>query len=143
MSLATYDPKLLVIALGGVPISGYADGTFITVERSADSFSEIVGASGETSRAKSRNRLGTVTLTLAQTSPSNDYLSALVAMDEQASTGVRPFIAKDSLGTSLFKSTTAYIKKPASAGYGKEIETREWTIVCPDLDTMVGGNPSL
>ena len=55
--LATYDPKNVKVNVGGVPILGFADGTFITVERTSDNFEKITGADNRTTRIKMLNRL--------------------------------------------------------------------------------------
>lgn len=138
--LYTYDPKLLVITFGGVPIVGYADGTFLTVSRNNDMFAEVSGASGEVSRAKSNDRSGLAVLTLKQTSPSNDVLMGAALADEFGNAGVREFLAKDALGSSLFFSAFAYVKKVPDAGFGKEIDNREWNLFLADLAVYVGGN---
>jgi hypothetical protein len=138
--LYTYDPKLLVIAFAGVPIVGYADGTFLTVERSNNMWTMVSGASGETSRAKSNDKTGTAVLTLKQTSPSNDVLSSLALVDETTNLGVFPFIAKDALGTATMFSALGFIQKIPSMEFGKEIANREWTIMLSGLMIFVGGN---
>jgi len=136
----TYDPKLLLVTFGGIPLTGFADGTFLAVVRNSDMFSEVTGADGETSRAKSNDRSGLATITLKQTSPSNDVLSAFALADEEANAGVRTFMAKDALGTSIFFSAFAYVKKIPDSAFGKEINNREWSLFLSDLRVLVGGN---
>lgn len=138
--LYTYDPKMVITTFKGVIITGYADGTFLTVERTADMFSQVVGAQGETSRAKSNNRSGTAKLHLKQTSPSNDVLSAIALLDENGGLGVGPFMVRDTLGTTLIMSPQAYLKKYAHAEYSKDIVNREWFIYLTDVNVYVGGN---
>lgn len=139
MGVATYDPKDIIVTLGGVPLSGFADGTFVTVSRSGDSFSKSTGADGRTSRAKSNDKSGELALVLAQTSLSNDVLSAMLAADEASGAGVVPLMVKDVRGAALWFSPSAWIRKPADGGYGKEISDREWMIDCADLQAFVGG----
>jgi len=141
MPVKTYDPKLVVLTVGGVPISGYADGTFIVVERSNDMFSKVSGADGQVSRAKANDRSGTVTVTLAQTSPSNDALQAIAVLDEKSNQGVKPVSCKDISGRSTFFSAFVWIRKVPNAEFGKEITNREWVLDCADLEMNVAGNP--
>ena len=82
MPVHTYDPANVIVSIGGTPMSGFADGTFVMVSRDEDIFSKVSGADGEVSRAKSNNRSGSLTLTLMQTSMSNDVLSAIAVLDE-------------------------------------------------------------
>lgn len=136
----TYDPKKVVLTVGGVPISGYADGTFISLERTSDTFSKISGAHGEVSRAKTNDFSGSLTVTLAQTSMSNNILQGFAIADELSNDGVVPVFLKDNSGQSVFFSANGWIRKPANAEYGKEISNREWVLDLADLDMGHGGN---
>lgn len=138
--LKTYDPKLVVLTVGGVPISGYADGTAITVERSNDMYTKTSGNDGIVSRAKSNDKSGTVTVTLAQTSSSNDVLSGFHKQDELSNTGVKVINCKDVSGRSTFFSGLAWIRKYPNSEFAKEISNREWVIDCDNLDIFVGGH---
>ena len=140
MAIRTFDPKSVIVTIGGVPMSGYADGTFLTVDRDEDAFSKVTGADGVTSRVKSNNRSGTMTLSLTQTSSSNDVLSGFVALDEIANAGVVPILVKDVSGNSLFFSATGWVKKFPSSEFGKEISNRDWVLDLADVDVFVGGN---
>jgi hypothetical protein len=138
--LYTFDPKLMITVFKGHPITGFAEGSVLTIERTEDMFSEKVGVSGEVARSKSNNRSGTVKITLMQTSPDNDFLSTMAVLDEVGNAGVGELMIKDVLGTSLYMSSQAYLKKIASAEYGKEVNSREWNFFCADLNIFVGGN---
>lgn len=141
MSLKTYDPKQVLVLVGGVPMGGFTDGAFVSVSRDEDSFTKVVGADGETSRSKRNNRSGSMTLTLHQTSPSNDVLSALAIADELSNAGVVPVMVKDSSGRSILFSALGWIRKPADSSFSAEIEDREWVLDLADLDMSVAGNP--
>ncbi len=77
----TYDPQLMSMVVGGLPIVGIADGTFIKAERNEDAFKQYIGTDGEAVRARQLNISGKITFTLKQTSPSNDNLSGLLDTD--------------------------------------------------------------
>lgn len=139
----TYDPKLVILALGEIVISGYADGSMIQASRDADSFTKHVGADGEVSRTRNRNRSGSVTVTLKQTSLTNDALSALLAADELLGTGVRPLTLRDMSGTTLLASDRAWIRKPADAEFARDQSDRQWVFDCATLSGVVGGVPAL
>jgi hypothetical protein len=140
MGVKTYDPQQVSLSMGGQIASGFADGTFISVERDEDTFNKVTGADGQVSRSKTANKSATLTLTLAQTSPFNDILSALAAADEVSSTGVFPVILKDNSGTTIVSSGAGWIRKPPTSGFGKEIENREWVIDMASTIFFVGGN---
>jgi len=143
MAVRTFDPAQVVILLGGAPMSGYADGTFITIERETDTFQKESGADGVISRIKMNDKSTLVTLTLSQTSPSNNALSILHNTDELTGLGVVPLVIKDLSGTSTYFSGNAWIKKPASFVGGKEFNDREWTIDCAETEFFTGGNGSI
>lgn len=140
MTVGTYNPKQVILTIGGIPISGYAEGTFINVERDEDSFSKYVGSDGEVSRARTNNNSGTLTLTLAQTSNSNLILSGILQEDELRGDGIVPVIIKDASGQSVAFAAEGWIKKPASNEYSNEVGSREWTIDLAKVSIFTGGN---
>lgn len=138
--LHTYDPKNVSLIVGGVTIKGYADGTFINAERNEQAFNLKVGASGEGARAKSNNKSGKVTITLLQTSSSNDSLTAFAAADELSNTGVVPILIRDNSGRTLITALSSWVQKYANSEFGKEISNRVWIIETDELNIFVGGN---
>lgn len=137
----TYDPRNVQIICGGVPISGFADGTFVSVASDEDLYNKTVGADGEVSRARSNNRAATVTLTLKQTSQSNDVLSAFAAADAASNGGVFPLMIKEiGTGSTLVFAQAAWIQAYPNVDYSKDIEDRAWVLACGTLDRFVGGN---
>lgn len=134
-----YDPLRVAGSFGEVFFDGPADGTFISVEREEDAFSKEVGAGGDVVRVRSRNRSGSVTLTLQASSPANDRLSALLLADEQFGTGIRPIFIKDLNGTTLIHAAAAWIKKAPTVDYGDEGGSREWVFDCAELSIFAGG----
>lgn len=142
MSYSSYNPQEIAVIIGGIPIEGLADGTFVNVERSANTFEKSTGCDNRTTRIKQNDRSGTVTITLSQTSPSNDYLSGIMALDEATGDGVVALLIKDINGSTLCSAPYAWIVKPSPAGYGKSITNREWKLDCSDLYMFIGGNPT-
>lgn len=136
----TYDPKAVVVNYGGVDLSGFADGSFIDIERSTDAYEKTTGADGRTDRVKLNDSSGMITITLQQTSDSNDYLSSVALLDENTSDAVLPFMIKDFSGKSLYLSPSAWVKKIPNGGFDKQIGTREWQFDCTDLQMFHGGN---
>lgn len=137
--LRTYDPKNVLVSFGAVSVTGFADGTFVKVERDEDAFSKIVGAGGDVVRTRNRNRSGTFTFTLLASAPENDLLSAIAADDERAGTGARAVMVKELNGTTLAAGQNAWIRKLPGSEYAKEHGTREWVLDVESLDLFVGG----
>jgi len=137
----TYDPGAVVFAFRGIPLTGYAPGTFINVQRAVDGVALVVGADGESTRVKSRNRSGTITLTLRAESPSNDVLTAAYRADELGlPTGRGPVTLTDLSGTSQASARDAWIQKLPAMGFSDGSSTREWIFATGDLDMQPGGN---
>lgn len=141
MSVRTYDPANVQVIVGGVPMSGFADGTFISIEHDEPAFTKTVGADGEVSRAKSNNKSATVTITLKQTSISNDILSGFGLADEASNGGVVPFMLREiGNGTTLVFAESAWIEEWPDLGYSKNIENREWKLALAQCNRFIGGN---
>lgn len=143
MSLKSYDPKRVVLIIGGVPIGGYADGTFIMFERTADQYTKVAGADGEVARAKSNDRTGSFTITLMQTSDSNDVLSGIAKLDERLNAGVVPALLKEIDSTTSIFAGTAWVRKMPNVEYSKEITNREWILDVAESEAFVGGNTGI
>lgn len=128
------------IVVGGVTMTGLADGTFVSISRDEQAFTKVTGADGSTSRSKSANRAGTITITLKQTSPSNDVLTGFMLADEQNSDGIVPVMVKDTGGRTLSYASAAWVQQAPDQDFGKEINEREWVLDCARIDMFVGGN---
>ncbi|MDC7234576.1 MAG: DUF3277 family protein [Spirochaetales bacterium] len=135
-----YDPKAVVMTFCGVPVTGYAKGSFIKVEPAEDSFKKYVGADGETSRTRVADETVNVTLNLSQTSPSNAVLSAQHKLDRKSGTGKGPLMIKDLKGTTLVYAKNAWIRKMATADFGDEINAKEWAFDTGKAEYVNGGN---
>jgi hypothetical protein len=139
-SVQTYDPAKQIAIFAANQITGFADGTFIEIERNADAFTLAMGADGQGARAKSADKSGTIKFTLLQTSASNDVLSAQQQLDELTGAGLAGFMLKDAGGRTVAVAQTAWVKKPADVKLSKDIEGREWTLETDSLTYFVGGN---
>ena len=138
-----FDPGRCIIVVNGVQIQGFGEGTFIKMSRKTPSFSTKVGAGGDVVRTKSLDHRGSFEITLMQSSPSNDYLSALVVTDEAVAAGVGavgPAMFKELNGTTNIAGSASWVTQPADAEYGADSGMRTWTIEIADMSPMfVGG----
>lgn len=140
MTVATYQPDLVTVAFRGVPITGFAPGSFISAVRNNDSFNLTVGSGGDATRAKSGDRSGRVTLTLLGSSASNATLTAIAILDEQNGSGVGPLAVKDLSGADTVIAGTAWIVKPPDLEKSNEETNREWIFETDVLEIVAGGN---
>lgn len=128
-----YDPKDVNLIVGGVVITGYAEDSFIAVEKMEDTFTEYIGAKGEVSMAENANEAGEITVTLASTSPSIPYLNRLgLARGEGAVVPVQ--LVDLNNNTTTISGNDARVRKPASLNFGKEVGEREYTIFVGHMD---------
>lgn len=140
LAVKTYDPKMIVITFGVIPISGYAEGTFVRVNRSGDAFSKSKGAGGDVERINRNQGDFEVSLTLQQTAGTNAELSAALAADMATNAGVFPLTIKDLLGQTLFYAPQAWIRKDPEWEDGDELNAREWTFDTGIGSNLLGGN---
>lgn len=143
MAVYTYDPKSIILTIGGVPISGYSEGTFLEITRTEPTWNLVVGADGLVSRGKTNNFSGSLTVTLKQTSPSNDILSGFLAVDEATNLGVIPVLVKDLSGNSIYFAGQAWITQYPDSTFGKDITDRSWVLNLAEADIFVGSNNSV
>jgi hypothetical protein len=145
MALRTYDPAKHNASFGSIPIQGFAEGTYISVERISETYTSVAGSGGEVARVRGRDRRGSIKLTLMAVSPVNDALSSIAAQDELFGTGVRRFFIADSNGTTVCMAANAWIKKLPTVDFSKEMPNREWELECESLELVgpggnIGGN---
>lgn len=127
MAVLTYSPGDTALSVGGNLITGFADGTFIAVEREVDAMTKVVGADGEVSRTRSANYSGMLTLTLKQTSDANRILGTYLLQDEEDGSGVFDLQLNDNLGNKIF-AAEGWIRKGANHELAEEQTNREWII---------------
>jgi len=141
MASKDYDPKKVSIHIAGQPVEGFADGTFVAINRNNQTWTVQSGAGGEYARAKSNDRTGTVELTLMQTSQTNDVLSGLLDADEADNAGKFSFALTDVNGNTLISSTDMWVQQPPAVEFGKELSDRVWTLETGNLIyASIGGS---
>jgi hypothetical protein len=124
----TYDPKKVIITLGGVPISGYADGTFIQIDPNSETWQKKVGADGEVARSLSNDNTHTIQITLLQTSLSNAYLRTVASADRLTGLGMLPLSFTDLNTMEVHFWPQAWVSTEPSTGRAKETTDVQWTI---------------
>ena len=132
--LKTYDARDLVIFVNGIPLGGFADGTFFTIERNVDTFDYLSGVDGEFVRFKGADRSGIITITLNQSSDSNSLLQSQHELDLISNTGAFGILVTHGFTGSSYSSPSAFVKTHPSAEYGKDSSNRSWQILCNPID---------
>lgn len=135
-----YSPDKVIVNFAGLIINGYANDTFIEVERDEDGFMKYTGALGDVARSRNLNKGGKVTITLMQVSAINDRLYELAALDEFDGTAYGELQIKDTSGNMRCHAEIAWIQKWPKVERGKESGTIQWVFDCADIEVIPGGN---
>lgn len=131
--IKTYDPKKVTIIFGSRIITGFSDGTFVSVESAGDGITAIIGCDQEVVRSISPDGvLKTVTISLLQTSESNDYFSKCYDEDYTTGQNIKNLIIKDLMGNSKFSTSQAWVVKKPNLVRGKTAGEGgvEWQLQC-------------
>jgi hypothetical protein len=143
LGMNTYDPGQVTLVLGAPPspISGFMPDTFIEAARDIAAFTKHVGADGEVTRVRSRNKAGSITVTLQQGSASNDYFTALALLDETPAGVPLNCTLTDKSGRTLITSPFGWVEKIADVSlHGTAEQGRKWKIDLGPTAIFVGGN---
>lgn len=131
----------VTMLINGVEITGWDEGDdVIQVKRRSDSISDKMGAGGDMMVSVSTDKSGEFTFKLQQTSSSNKFMMAMLALEENSSSTFVPVtvLMQDTFRRDLATGTTGYIKKPADMTRGAKANGQEWTIVVERLDLVFG-----
>ena len=165
MTVSTYSPSDVSVIYGLKHISGFVDGSFISIKRETPVFSHSRSMDGHCAISVQKYSTYTVTLTLAQTSSSNQFLhslqktmmKSLTKLDSTSPfsglsslSGIKtivsnvisklPFIIKDSSGNSVFFGTDVWLSEEPEVVYSAGMEGRTWTIKCLNASSSIAGN---
>lgn len=138
----TYSPDRVLVSFGGVLINGFANDTFIEVERDEDTFMKYTGSLADVARTRNLNRGAKVTLTLMATAAVNDELS-LIALDDENAVDIDTvfsFEIKDISGEMFCHAEISWIQKMPKVERGKESGTIQWVFDCADMEIFPAGN---
>lgn len=124
MAIGRYDAKEVAVVVGGVYLTGFADGTFVEAEKDEDNMDTTVGAQGDVVDSTINNPLGTLTVTLQQTSPSNKYLTDLSNSGEL----VDAYIISNNVPKEVIGGSQCRVVKPSAVSFSDTAESREYEI---------------
>lgn len=129
MALGTYSPLDIVMTLNDYKLSDFAEGTFIEVTQNSYNFKPVRGIRGKHTRVRNRDRSGTITFRLSQTSPQNDILSKLAYQDDINQSALLFVVLRDVGGLEGVQAVNAYLEGYPNLTYKGDTTTpREWRI---------------
>lgn len=141
--VSTYDPALVFVTLNGVPITGFADGSFVKVERRGDDFTLKVGADGEACRARSRDKSAKITIELFQSALTNAYLWTMRNRDIEDPVGTGAFALSIQTPLGGHFALKAWVMKAPDLDFSKEVGNRQWVFETNNLESFEGGEVPL
>jgi hypothetical protein len=136
-----WDPDQVDCILGGFAMSGFADNSMIEFEEEGDRFSEVDGIDGGLTRSKKIVRKGTLTVHLANTSKSNDVLTAIHTTDINApgGAGVIPGLIRDKNGSTLYALPECWVMGFPKDEFTDKASERAWKVRCVNYIPFLGG----
>ena len=127
-TLKTYSPERVDTSWGGVNLTGFAEGTAITLRRNADNSAQAVGMQGDVGITKTANRTGQVEMVFMQTSETNRILSAVQAtQDLEGSDVIRgDIVVTDPSGGMIALARNCHIMTPPEVSLSDDQSPRTW-----------------
>lgn len=139
MAVHTLRVRETLNTIGGHKLAGFGDDT-ISIEYQEDQVEVVRGADGEVTRVIHAVDDVQITITLKQSSQSNDFLSALWNADKLTGAGILPWATVDGSGTTLVAASECFVTKPPKIDYGKSAKDRVWTLHTGPAVVNIGGN---
>lgn len=130
MSLKTYNPKQVLISAGNHSVSGYSDGSFVSIEANGDGITKKVGCDGEVVRSIDPDATAKIKITVLMQSPTIAWAQQQYDKDRETGEGTFPLLIKDLKGGLIFSASDAWVVKPPSREFGKDMPDREIEIDC-------------
>lgn len=140
-NLFTYIPESVQCLIAGfIPIEGFVDGTFITVDKDEMPYSSVRMPDGTIARKYNNSQTYTITITLHNGAETNNLLTKLWQVDEITQRGKFPLLIKDQSGSDLLFSTESWIEGIPSLTKSNSIDSRVWVIKSAYAVINIGGN---
>lgn len=122
----TYDPTLVNLIYGPLPITGFADGSMISDSPVGDGVKGVTGTGGEVAFVETANRQREVTFRLFETA--NPVNIALQALYNAGNPTLSLFINSISTGQTMVAALCKLERIPGTS-YDAGIPIREWKII--------------
>ncbi len=135
-----YNLKRVAVVCNGVPLSGGADGDFITVTPNAQTYNAVAGAGGEVGLSRTNDDTHTIAFNIWQGSRVNRLLieQAIARQKElgySPATAIRISIKDLNTGEHLI-ADRCWIQQEPTRAFGADQQGREYTFGCDELVVM-------
>lgn len=135
-----YDLKRIVVTFNGVPISGAADGDFIVVTPSAETFTKAAGGRGEMAVSRNTDESGTIEITLWQHSRVNRaIIENAIRLQKSREVGLSAPISisiKDLNNGENLVAARCWIEQEPTRNFGPEAQGYTYTFAYDELQVL-------
>jgi hypothetical protein len=137
-----FSPDQFHVVFAGVTMQGFSEDSMCSLEFDSESFSDVVGVDGEVSRSKNMDRRAKLTISLMQTSATNDLLSAIYTAQRLGANGsdVAAMRIEDLNGRLVIAGAESWIMDTPKPKYGKSASEYEWIIRIANCEAFFGGS---
>lgn len=134
MANYTWDVKDTTVIVDGIIIKGFPTDGKVKITRNEDAFTLAVGVDGDdTTRSRSNNQSGEITIMQNQTSASVPTLDALLQADENDNSGTFAVSITNTVLNLECSGNDCYIKKRPDYDIQSEMQGLEYIIVVPNM----------
>ncbi|MFG3612376.1 phage structural protein [Rummeliibacillus stabekisii] len=128
MDIKTYDARKVNVDVGGISLTGFGEDTMVECSQDDDTMSAKNDAKGNVGITINNKTMGTIKVTLMQTSPSVNYLDKLAK-----SRKIFPiWVTSKNEIKEVVGGTKAFVTKPADKSFGAEVDERQFEIRVTD-----------
>lgn len=125
--------------IGTFGLKGWAEGVYLAFRQINEGVSDSQGVTGESTIIISNQNKFEVDITVEQGSNDNLILSGLYQGTIKSGL-TYPFQFDDASGQTIGGGGTSYFKKLPDFSYGKETQSRTWTLTVLHMELLLGGN---
>lgn len=118
-----YDASKITTLINNKTVTGYKKGSFVTANKDEENVTAESNAHGEVIFSRNNSGLGTITITLNQTSPFVKILNGYANTNTPF-----PIWVDDPTNKERRGGTEAFVTKVADASYSESAEGRAYTI---------------
>lgn len=134
----TYNPSDVYLIICGHICTGWNE---IAIEKSTPTYRFVKGIRGKNTRVEDLDTSAVISITVLQTSQTNDILSEIHKLDIEQGTGRLEVSLVDRSGTTAINSIEAYIVSYPNKSFKDDFDPITWTIQCQSTnDYIIGGN---
>lgn len=139
--MLTYVPSDVSLNILGLDVEGYSDGAFINITPTNPTYSFRRTFDGSTQAIKNRWQTYKLTITLQQSSVSNNWLHLLYTLFKTYNLPfIIPVLIRDKSGSTSFFASDCWFEKEPVVSYSSTLGTTVWEIQCNNGTMKVGGN---